>query len=382
MKAYRVLVPAFACSMALVLVACDKKEKKKQKGDDLGVTKVEPEVLAATPGALQLGVNTSTGLNLADAITQSTDCSEKPEADQDDCYRERALVRLKERVFNGREGCQGTAPATIKGLHRCALNKIDDRIAEMNTRNQDNLRVCVTEDAKDHEFAYPAEQTRTMKIQCSEKLSSPEGEKDQHLGFGVADKKVYLITTHQGGHSTYATYDKTTKDVEVIMTGFKIITADESKRRDADYTIADESLEGKKAVNLLQVKANKDNKTFELALGSSAVVGTGLGCGVRLKSDGNYIWVKGIFAEPGSTIYQEDCDETHDDYKHDAFELCLNGTSLAVESDTTKCDDLKTFTVADIKPSSFSDGDDAVAIDKSYVDKVTDFNESAPEVEE
>lgn len=381
MRAYRVLASAFVCSMAFVLVACDKKEKKVPKGDDLGVTAVEPEVLAATPGALKIGV-TTLSLTDGDAIVESTNCDEKPEADQASCFRERALVRLKARIFETRNTCRGQAAATIKGLHRCALEKIDDRMKELNTRNKDGLRQCVTEDAKDHEFAYPADLSRTMKIQCAEELSkSPEGD-EQHLGFGVADNKVYLVTTNQAGHSTYATYDKTTKDVEVIMAGFKIITDDESKRNDGKYTIGDSAHKDKKAVDLLQVKANKDSKTFELALGSSAVIGNGLGCGVRLKSDGDYIWVKGIFAEPQRDIYQTACDPQGERYENDVMELCLNGSTLAVESDNSKCDDLKTFSIANINPGSFSDGDDAVAVDKTYVDKVTAFDVSAPEVEE
>lgn len=357
----RYLAIGAALGFALFAVGCEDK-----KGKDLGVVAIEPPVAEATPGALKITV---AALGLTE-VTESTRC----DANDTTCFRERALARLVTRIFSGREGCNDGAPAELAGKIRCNLYSIDSRLAELNKRAKDSPRKCVDEGAQDHVLEFPAGVTKTAKLQCAEEFdSSSTGFVG---GFGFSGPAFHVVEVVKTGRVSFAEVNKESGDIEYI-------TGDNKKISSAITTDTEEetpgnaATNGKYALNMMHIKANKDANTFEIAIGANYAVGTGVGCGVRLKSDGGFIYAKGIFGEPKNFALETDCSTADSSVAEDVLDICLDANTLDPASDQSSCDDLKSFDVADITPAKFDQTYKAKFSDYSFKDKVTGFNVDA-----
>lgn len=342
-------------------VACDKK-----KGKSFGAPAIEPPVAEATPGALRV---TTTSLSLTE-VTESTRCDDG----DTDCFRERALVRLVKRVFSGREGCNDSAGEELQGKVRCNLHKIDSRLAELDKRAKDSARKCVDESTKDHAIVMSTGVGRTAKLQCGENLRGDEGLRVS-LGFGFDNDVFHVLEVQDEGPTYYATVNQETGDIEFLMASHKSISS-AIQTDTSEQTPGNEANNGKYALDLMHIKANKNDKSFEFSVGANYMMGVGVGCGVRLKSDGTYIYAKGTLAEPTVNTLETDCATSDSNVAQSVLDICLDAVSLDPVS-SGSCAGLTTFTVTDITPAKFAQGDLDTVRDHSFLDKVTGFNVDA-----
>lgn len=358
----RYLATGLALGLALFAVGC----KEDKKGKDLGAIPLEPPVTEATPGALKI---TAAALGLTE-VTESTRC----DADDTDCFRERSLARLVARIFTGNFGCNEGAPEHVTGRISCTLYNVDSRLAELNRRAKDSARKCVDEGAKDHVFNFPAGITKTAKLQCAEDFDS--GSSGLVGGFGFSGPSFHVIEVLKTGRISYGEINKETGDIEVILGDNKKISSAITTDT-GEETPGNAETNGKYAFNMMHIKANKDANAFEVAIGASYALGTGVGCGVRLKSDGSFIYAKGIFGEPQNYALETDCPTTDSSVAENILDICLDANTLDPASDQSSCDDLKSFEVADITPSTFDQTAKEKFSDQSFKDKVTGFNVDA-----
>lgn len=342
-------------------VACDEK-----KGKSLNAPAIEPPVAEATPGALKV---TSTSLNLTE-VTESTRCDEGDTV----CFRERAMVRLVTRIFSGREGCNEDAGEELQGRVRCNLQKIDSRLAELDRRAKDSARKCVDEPAQDHAIAMPADVTRTAKIQCGEHLGGRDGH-ELYLGFGLDAGVFHVIEVVDSGRVHYGTVNNETGDIEFFMGDNRTISTSVQTDNE-EFAPGNDANNNKHALSMIQIKANKNSDSFEIAVGANYMMGVGVGCGVRLKSNGTHIYVKGVLAEPTFNTLETDCALSDDNVAQSVLDVCLDAGDLE-PVDSGNCTDLTSFGVADITPAKFEQNDINTYKDYSFMDKVTGFNVDA-----
>lgn len=356
-------LPIIGLMMAglVCFVACDEK-----KGKSFGAPEIEPPVADATPGALKV---TTTSLNLTE-ITESTRCDEG----DTECFRKRAVVRIVKRVFSGREGCSDSAGEELQGKIRCNLHKIDSRLAELDRRAKGSAKKCVEESAKDHGIVMFTGVSRTAKLQCGENLRGDEGQRAS-LGFGFDNGVFHVLTVQDEGPTNYATVNQETGDIEFFMAGHKTISS-AIQTDTSEQTPGNDTNNGKYALDLMHIKANKNDNTFEFAVGANYAMGVGVGCGVRLKSNGTYIYAKGTAAEPTTDTLETDCATSDSNVAESILNVCLDATNLD-EVDSGNCSDLTTFTVTDITPAKFAQGDLDAVRDHSFLDKVTAFDVDA-----
>lgn len=365
MKKALPIISLLAASLVSI-VACEQ-EKEEKKGESLNAPAIEPPVAEATPGALKI---TSTALSLSE-VTESTACDDGDTT----CFRERAMARLVTRIFSGREGCRGEADEQMQGRVRCNLEKIDSRLAELDRRAVDSPpRKCVAESAKDHVIAMPGGVTLTAKLQCGDDLGEFQGTQ-QYLGFGFDAGVFHVVEVQDSGRVHYGSVNQDTGDIEFVMGGKKTIST--SVQADTgDLTPGNDVNNGKYALDMIHIKANQNNTSFEISVGANYAMGTGVGCGVRLKSNGTHIYVNGKLAEPTSNTLETDCALSDKNVDQSVLDTCLDAETLE-PTDDANCAELTTFTVGNITPATFEQNHFNTFKDFSFMDTVTDFGESA-----
>lgn len=352
---------AMLFATAIMMISCG----DDNSGKSLNAPQIEPPVAEATPAALK---TSTTALSLRD-YDEFARCDEG----DTDCFEDRALSRLVIRIFQGKEGCKGDAPDDMAGRIRCNLHKVDSRMAELDTRATESERKCQNEAAKEFTRSLPAGITRTAKFQCGEVLSTSDDEDGaSSLAFGIDGSDFYLMENKEKGWLTYAHANTSTNDYEVLIGSNKPIQGGlVGDASDGTATGGSEEHDGMFAISLIHLKANSEANSFEIAIGANHSIGNGVGCGVQLRSDGSYIYAKGIFDEPDSTTIDTACDNTED-----YLETCLDATTLeTVES--SKCSSINSFSVASILPTGFEQSDVDVYGDASYLTELTGFNVDA-----
>ncbi|MFK7872195.1 MAG: hypothetical protein AB8C84_03345 [Oligoflexales bacterium] len=346
--------------IAFSLISCGDKS-----GKSLNAPQIEPPVAEATPDGLK---TTSTSLNLR-SFAEDVLCN----TGDTDCFENRALSRLVIRIFRGKEGCSGSAPSDIEGRIRCNLNKIDERMAELDKRAQESEKKCQEEAAQDFSYSFPSGISRTAKFQCAEDLGGmPNGTGTSALAFGLDGGNFYLTETQSTGNVVYSNYNTATNDIEVLIGSHKLIEGGlDGDKSDGSATGGSVAHDGLSALSLMQIKANSEKNSFEISLGANHSMGSGVSCGVRLRSDGTYIYAKGIFAEPDQSVIDTLCSNTED-----YLDICLDAKTLD-KVDSTNCSSITSFSVSEILPTGFTQAHKGVFGDSSYKDTVTPFQTDA-----
>lgn len=306
------------CAMAVLVLAQVACSKEDSKGHALGLPQVKPPVANNTPAGIK-----SAALRLVDSNS--------------------ALAVLSSRLFSG-------GPTNI--LDR--LGKIDERLAEMDTRSQEEEKACLAAAATDwtQPAALPGGTSFPLAFQCLDSFET-NGVSKMQIAFGVNNGFANMAEIQQrlGEASTApqvaslvrAKMDGTSTEAWITMQGFdnsQSVTAD-------DYFF-------------LAIKGDSSTKAFEVSVGGTGK-GIGVDCGVRVMSDGVSVYAKGVFAS-FHDLGTEDCTGSGASGTAAATDLCADATTLAAV-DAANCANLKNFTLPEMTHSGLEAGGAKAASD-------------------
>lgn len=269
----------FVAALALGVTGCDKDDKETANGASIGAPAVKPPVERNMPSGL--------GLQLVQG-SEST-----------------AASRMIAAIQGYLKPTQNDA---VGALDR--LGKIDERMAELDKRATTSPpRICLKETAKAHTHAaaLPGSNTFAMKFQCMENLDGGTGlAGEAQMAFGLADSQMYLM--ERTGSASNAVLAATSLD------GTKTEFWQLGSGTNESY------------IHLV-AQDNVGMEFTSIGSGNSA-----LECGVHMKSNKTYTYIKGFDSAGG-------CNSTE-------VELCLSATDLA-ETDMANCTTAKlsTFTL-------------------------------------
>lgn len=306
--------------VAITVLACSKKS-----GRPIGAPLIKPPV----ENNLPLGLKGGLGLHL-----QATDTNAG------------IVAAIKEYLY--------PTDGFVGPMER--LGKVDERMAELDSRSKESERACLSETATDYNYGttMPGSATFTMKFQCQEELSSPDTT-SQQMGFGLADDLLYLEE-----------HSKSTDGGGILVFAQGSTKENSSEIWDIRYSAANTATNSSDTANvaLLHIKGG-DTSGAEFTV-SGSVSGTGsFWCGVHVKSNSSYIYVEGKF--PQGT---NGCDTV------ESKTLCFEASGLA-ETDLTNCTgaSLNTFALTSL---SSAVAEAYLANAKTLVDTTisgyTDFN--------
>lgn len=353
---------------AFLHISCKKEVKK---GSSLGAPPLEPPVTKAMPSGL--GGGTSLALaGDASACTLFYNGS---------CARENMIAIVKERIFEGREGCLGDSSDDIVGRVRCYLDVADSRMAELENRSQEVGRKCVKETLKDFSITMPVKGSVTHKYNCSEAMTDEAtGDTSLYVGFGLDGDDFYLREIYTRGRMTYATTNKATEETEAWVVDSRTISS--SATSDGSETVPGETTnDGKKAITVTQIIAQPASNLFEIAVAANHRMGSGVGCGIQLKSDQTYIYVRGIIGEGDEALGIATNCEAIETSATRYLEACLDASSLE-EIDLSNCSSINTFSVSALRPAEIPEDLFDRMTDISFVSEVTGFNVEDPDAVE
>lgn len=254
------LTAIFAAGVAIN--GCGKKKDEKKDGKSIGAPAVEPPVSRHIPK----GLSGSVSLNLDEATS-----------------KEKALAAVKQLLSSGETG-----PSTF--VYR--LKMIDNRVTELNRRSEENdgekacLASGVTAGAYDVGGKLPGNEDAGMKFQCQEEITgSPSGISEAQLAFGLTTDTFYLMerTISSGGNG-----------IMVLASASMIGTATEA------WEIA---TDGDNAV-FKHIKA-KDGFGLEATIAGSKTSSHDGACGLHVKSNGTYVYLKGSVSLGGDKCSEE-----------------------------------------------------------------------------
>ncbi len=287
------------------------------KGASLGLGAVLPPVRDALPAnliALSAAAPAAAALNLNNYNPFATPAQ---------------LTTMKERFFTA-------GPTDF--LDR--LKKVDARITELDTRNQETARACVSEATKEWAITGLPDSsgtftgTFTMYFSCQEVLST-----SLSVFFGIKDGFSYLAelqndptgATPTIGVLAKVSNDSTTAEVwQIVITSEADVAATDSRKRSS----------------FMYVAANKTAKTFNLSVASTGEQGsgvganterepfTGVGCGVRMSVNESLVYAKGVFLERDdpSLAVANNCTNNST-----TAEICAGATDLDDKGALTEC---------------------------------------------
>ncbi len=284
---------AFGFAALVLSVGCNKDE---EKGDSLGLPAVKPPVEAATPNGIKSGV----------ALLLQGDSP---------------LKTLASRIFS---------PGPTDVLDR--LGKVDESLASMDSRAQESEKACISDTPVDWAApsSLPTGTAFPLAFQCQESIEANGVAKIQ-MAFGIKDDYANLVQiqtrlTESASAPAVATLVKAKMDgssTEAWITMQKFDLSPTASNDDYFW---------------LAIKGDSNSKSFEMAVGGTGK-GIGVDCGVQVKSDGSYVFAKGIFSSYG-TIGGETCSGS----VGESVELCVDASTL-VEVDSAKCEALSTFSL-------------------------------------
>lgn len=293
-------------------LSCKDDEESSKKGAPIGAPQVKPPVERNLPSVL-------------------TDVSFKLEGDAARTSKDVALDALREKIAPK----EGQAVGVLQ-----RLEKIDERMAELEARALESQRACLEEtvELKNYDIGapLPAGQAFELKFQCQENLDKSS---DTQLAFGLNKSNFYLMerTKNAGGG---------------IM------------------VLANASIDGTK-IDAWQIAFSNDNADyfhiqaadgvgFEVSVAGSDTTGKSGGhtCGLHLRSNGSLIYLK------ASVPFDSVCSE--------AEIYCVNAKTFE-ETALSECSSAKlnelslpSITGADVKAS--------IASSKSLVEQsITGF---------
>lgn len=313
------LLKLLLISLLLVIVGCDKK-----KGKSIGAPKIEPPVKNNTPSGLA-----TTSLNLF--------CPDCPEP----------LTVIKSRLFS---------PGPTNFQNR--LNKIDERMASLNSRSEESERKCL--DSSPTEWnpgTLPNGDTFLMYFNCHEQLNEYS-----QLAFGFKDDNFYLAELQQGGGEG--------PPIAVLAKANKAGTLVEFWQIQTGETVATE-------FSYQHVKADDATSSLEVSAGGD-MSGMGVSCGIQMKSNASYVYSSGIFADSQSQGGNVDCDATDANYPQTS--VCATASDLTLESDDTNCTaaNLATFDFGKLERNALMAADgqtNAAAIINAVISGIGNFND-------
>lgn len=250
---------------------------EEEEGESLNVPQLEPPVARNTPSGLQVSA----------ALTGAT--SNDP------------MQVLKSRLFS-------PGPTDYKDR----LQKIDERMAELDRRAKESERKCTKDPATiwNPPFKFPNGESFPMYFSCRENLSE-----QSTLAFGKEGEYFYLAELQKSGGQGPAIAVLSRAKLDGSYTEAWQIVGDQS----ADYSV-------------LAIKANDADGSLELSVGGNSS-GLGVGCGIRFLAKGEAIIAEGVFASPNQPP-GEDCTQTGTNTQN--VSLCLSGSTLEA-ADASTC---------------------------------------------
>jgi hypothetical protein len=243
-------------------------------------------------------------------VTQNASKAEEPSLASD--IQLMSINDLKTRLFS---------PGPTDFQYR--LKSIDSRLDEMEER----AGSCADKEAQ--AWTVPVGTTgiplTTMYFQCYDTATGPEVS-DFKIYFGKKDGFWYLAELQINDNFENS-------DGESPTMGVLAKIAEDSSTVEA-YQISVEKVSGAYYSTITQILANKNTGVFEVSSASSAGAGqtlspganfTGLGCGVRMKTDSTNVYATGAFS-------QTSCGTTSN--------LCASASDLSTTISTTNCSSL------------------------------------------
>lgn len=222
------------------------------------------------------------------------------------------------------------------GLVNAALEDLDTRLSEINTRSESSSASCLSNTRKNHRINLTAIDPvldLTLSVQCSDEFG---GEGDQSgpgsglvFGKGTDSFSVWLYLNQSNDSDNFGYYANLT---------------DVGKADELVDTLFLENFPTYNRVTAHRLRAKPDASTFELMYASTAANAGGLsggnavlGCGFKMISDGTLIFASGNAVPTGSAAL---CSNEQ------AFEICLNATDLTTAT-AGACNTLRlTFTMS------------------------------------
>ncbi|MFK7872750.1 MAG: hypothetical protein AB8C84_06200 [Oligoflexales bacterium] len=296
-----------------------------ESGKSIGAPAIYPPVEHSTPAGL-----------LSTALTLTEEATAPPTA----------VEVIKGRLFS---------PGPTNFSYR--LQKIDERMASLNSRAEDSPRKCVDEVATEWTPpALPNGDVFPMYFQCQETLSETS-----QLAFGFYDDHFYLMERGTTG-----------SDDEWIIVYAKANTAG-TEVEFWQIAVSQETVEGVKIPSYAytHVKANETTGALEFTNGGNSA-GNGVSCGIQMKSNANYMYASGIFGSPNNPP-GEDCSGT----QRASETICVNASDLTV-ADSTNCATLASYELKSLT-HTITEGEGgytkAEAISVAAVSGYTEFND-------
>ena len=355
---------SYILGLCLFVLNCTEEVKN---GASLGVPEIEPPVTRSMPSGLGGSTSLAFSGNANDCTLFYTG----------ECARDDMVAILNERIFSGREGCLDSSPSDVVGRVRCYLDVADSRMASLEARSQDVARLCVKKPVESFDLTMPVKGAVTQRYNCQEPMTDEAtGTTSLYVAFGVENENFYMREVYTRGRMTMATANSSTEEVDVWTVDTR--TVDSSASSDSSETVPGTAANnGKKAVSVTQIIAKPNSNVFEIATATNHRMGNGVGCGVQIRANANYIYGVGIWGEPTEELgYQTDCEASETSATR-YMEVCLNAATLD-ETDLSNCSDINTFTVSRLRPSTIPEDLYTRMIDTSFT-SLTQFNEEDPD---
>ncbi len=249
---------AVTLAAGVALYGCGKDKDDKKNGKSIGAPAVEPPVSRNVPAGLK-----SVALHLDEPGLVTP--------------KQIALDAVKELLAS----TPGGNPSFI-----IRLKFIDDRVTGLNSRAEESKKACladgVTPTAHDIGGTLPGGQAAGMQFQCQENVSTPAGDPsitEAQLAFGLTADTFYLM------------------ERTINTTGGIVVLA--KTAMDGTGTEAWEINVNNDVADFKHIKA-KDGAGLEATIaGSSTSSGWAPACGIHVKSNGTYVYMKGSVAGGG-----------------------------------------------------------------------------------
>lgn len=237
------------------------------------------------------------------------------------------------------------------------LEKIDERMAELNARAEESEKVCLNSAAETFAIGgtLPGSTAFPLYFQCQETLtgtSGTSGVNKQMLAFGIKTSNLYLME-----HAYQSDGGAIVVMAKAAMSG-KSTEVMELRYSETDHRATYLHLLG------------SDAKGFELSMATGPNPGgsIALDCGVKVKSDGSFI-------KASVSSFSNDSCQT-------ATEYCVKAGDLTVQ-DAGDCDGLGAYSLTEITPANIgATFEDAKAIAAKDISGFIDFTKAVEVTDE
>jgi hypothetical protein len=346
-----------------VAAGCSKK-KVAPKGDPIGMGLLLTPIKASAP----------TGLASASAASSLTESDDFVAAGSE-------IAEIKSRFFSA-------GPTDF--MYR--LKKVDERLAEIDTRHKSGARKCVTEAPKEWAITGLPDSSNTLTgtasfwFSCKEEITQSGGGTLTVL-FGRKDGFSYLAQIQKSGD-------------EVNPTMFVLGKVDDASTKSevwqVNLTKPSVTDTAKQHSSWMYILGDKTNSNFEMAVGGSGRLNddqsaeepfSGVGCGVRLKANATLVYGTGVFHDAGTAGGN---DATAQECGDAEVTVCAGASDLSTKT-AADCSAITTFsttvpklTYTQLKGTApYAGYVKAKAIlDMTGLPTLTSFLEDMPKVEE